>query len=183
MRLNVTVKAEHSEIGSSVAWSQDGQLLSCADDKVISRWNADGEASGKITSLNAFVTCVCWFPSVGGKGTPDMFAVSCTDGTVRFMSRSGREEKKVVAHEGAVILLEWSHDGSALLTGGEDGNVKIWSRSANLRSVLASTGFSVYAACWGPDDDQVLIASANKLLINETCGYTFFFIFLSVRYN
>ena len=50
MRLNVTVKAEHSEIGSSVAWSQDGQLLSCADDKVISRWNADGEASGKITS-------------------------------------------------------------------------------------------------------------------------------------
>ena len=46
-----------------------------------------------------------------------MFAISCTDGTFRFISRSGREEKKVAAHEGAVIIVQWSHDGSALLTG------------------------------------------------------------------
>jgi intraflagellar transport protein 80 len=49
--------------------------------------------------------------------------------------------------------------------GGEDGDIKIWSRSGNLRSVLLSTGQSVYAACWGPDDDQVLIANGKALII------------------
>ncbi|RYG65334.1 hypothetical protein EON64_12150 [archaeon] len=58
-----------------------------------------------------------------------MFAVSCTDGTVRYISKSGREEKKISAHEGAVITMKWSHDGNALCTAGEDGDVKIWSKN------------------------------------------------------
>ena len=33
----------------------------------------------------------------------DMFAAACTDGTFRFFSRSGREEKKIKAHEGECI--------------------------------------------------------------------------------
>jgi hypothetical protein len=32
-----------------------------------------------------------------------MFAAACTDGTFRFFSRSGREEKKIKAHEGECI--------------------------------------------------------------------------------
>lgn len=94
-----------------------------------------------------------------------MFAVSCTDGSFRFISRSGREEKKVQAHEGAVIAIKWSHDGAAILTSGEDGEVKIWSKSGNLRSSLVSIGQTVYCACWGPDDDQVLIGNGKTLMI------------------
>lgn len=71
----------------------------------------------------------------------------------------------MTAHEGAVIVVRWSHDGSALLTAGEDGDVKIWSKSGDLRSCLAQTGQSVYCARWGPDDDQVLIASGKTLMI------------------
>ena len=86
-----------------------------------------------------------------------MFAVSCTDGSFRFVSRSGREEKKIAAHEGAVIVVRWSHDGSALLTAGEDGDVKIWSKSGNLiftlfrqlRSVL-QTKHKIYLSRWLP---------------------------------
>jgi intraflagellar transport protein 80 len=70
------------------------------------------------------------------------------------------------------LSLQGSHDGAALLSGGDDGNVKIWSRSANLRSVLASTGQSVYAACWGPDDNRVLMASGNQLLVKTVQANT-----------
>lgn len=97
----------------------------------------------------------------------DSFAVSCTDGTFRFITGSGREDKKVAAHEGAVILVRWSRDGTAMVSAGEDGDVKAWSRSGNLRSVLASTGQAVYACCWGPDDDQVLIATGQKIMITS----------------
>ena len=69
------------------------------------------------------------------------------------------------AHEGAVIVIKWSHDGSAIMTAGEDGEVKIWSKSGNLRSSLVSIGQSVYCACWGPDDDQVLIGNGKTLMI------------------
>ena len=96
---------------------------------------------------------------------PDLFALACTDGSYKFVSKSGREEKNVKAHEGAVIFVKWSHDGGALLTGGEDGEVKIWSKSGNFRSSIASTGCCVYDAVWGPDDDQVLFTSNNMLMI------------------
>ena len=97
-----------------------------------------------------------------------MMAVSCMDGTFKFMSRSGREEKSVKAHDGgAVIVVRWSHDGSAIVTGGEDGDVKVWSRSGNLRSTLVSTGQCIYSVCWGPDDDQVVIASGKSLIVKS----------------
>lgn len=98
----------------------------------------------------------------------DAFVVSCTDGTYRFFTRSGREEKKINAHEGAVLLIKWSHDGSALLTTGEDGDVKLWSRNGNLRSCLVSLENAVYCSAWSPDDEQVLIGSGKQLMIKAT---------------
>lgn len=53
------------------------------------------------------------------------------------MHRSGREEKKVPAHHGAAVALSWNHEGSALVSGGEDGAVKVWSRNGMLRSTVA----------------------------------------------
>lgn len=51
------------------------------------------------------------------------------------------------------------------MTASEDGTIKIWSRSGNLRSTLASIGRSVYAVCWGPDNDQLLFTNGPNLVI------------------
>lgn len=75
--------------------------------------------------------------------------------TGRFLlvSKTGRVEKTVDGHKGAVLGIRWAvPDGSALLTCnegegrifyyshywivGEDGAVKIWSRTGMLRTVL-----------------------------------------------
>ncbi|CAM9144759.1 unnamed protein product, partial [Lampetra fluviatilis] len=56
----------------------------------------------------------------------------------------------VEAHRGAVLAARWSGDGTALATAGEDGLVKIWSRSGMLRSTLVQQGSPVYSACWVP---------------------------------
>ena len=118
------------------------------------------------------MTSIAWAPDFGTRSS--VFAVSCTDGTVRFYSMAGgstaREDKKVSAHTGATISVKWSPDGSALISTGEDGDVKLWSKSGNLRSTLAQNAASVYAFVWGPDGDSVLWASGKALSVKSASG-------------
>ena len=101
-------------------------------------------------------------------------AATCTDGSLRFFRKKGEGggfvfEKKVEAHEGAALCLKCNMDGLSLATSGEDGTVKIWSKSGNLRTLLASYNQPIYAIAWGgKDDESLLIAHGNKLTVLHT---------------
>ena len=110
-------------------------------------------------------------------------------------STNAREEKKINAHTGAVTVVRWNHDGSALVSSGEDGDIKValhlisprhplkfffrgnslgwgkvWSRNGNLRSTLASTGSAIYSFVWGPDNDTVLWTGGASLSMKGYAG-------------
>lgn len=51
------------------------------------------------------------------------------------------------------------------MTAGEDGLLKQWSRSGNLRSKLAQVDCAIYDLCWSPDNQAVLYTSNNHLTI------------------
>ncbi|EFC50188.1 hypothetical protein NAEGRDRAFT_77945 [Naegleria gruberi] len=110
-----------------------------------------------------------WFPSYSKKlasSTSDVFAISCADGSFRLVSKTGRIEKTVAnAHKGAVVTIRWSYEGNALVTAGEDGVLRIWSRGGQLRSTLASVGKSVYSVTWGPSSEEVLFTNGRELVI------------------
>ena len=38
----------HSELVAAVGWNAENELYSCGDDKQIARWNANGDAGGKV---------------------------------------------------------------------------------------------------------------------------------------
>jgi intraflagellar transport protein 80 len=69
----------HAEIVTACCWTPENDAITCSDDNTIVRWRMDGEVSGKVATMDAFVTAVDWVPSVG-KQAADTFAVSCTDG-------------------------------------------------------------------------------------------------------
>lgn len=48
---------------------------------------------------------------------------------------------------------------------GEDGVVKIWSRSGMLRSTLATNDRPIYSVTWGPDSDRILYACGKDLVL------------------
>ena len=58
----------------------------------------------------------------------------------------------------------------ALISAGEDGELKVWSRSGNLRSSLCSAGTAVYCFVWGPDNDTVLYTAGKTLNMKSHQG-------------
>lgn len=130
----------------------------------------NGEPIAKVCELDVCFTTIKWFPNIS-KGTrgssSDLFVVACTDGTFRIINPvTGRVEKSVDAHKGAVVCLAWNWDGTALVTAGEDGVVKVWSQSGMLRATLASSnGVCIHSLAWGPESDQVLFTSGKDLVI------------------
>jgi intraflagellar transport protein 80 len=85
------------------------------------------------------------------KGVSELVAVGFADGSFKLFGKNGRLDKNVPdAHKGALISLKWSYDGGALATAGEDGALKIWSKSGNIRSKLIDSGNPIYCVVWGP---------------------------------
>ncbi|XP_046379883.1 intraflagellar transport protein 80 homolog [Haliotis rufescens] len=177
MRLKTTLpkEAKHSDLVSCVGWTSPDELFSGADDHLILKWNLlTGLETSKLLTLpnECFPTGMHFFPKSGSSGGPkksggDVFALTSTDGKFHLISRTGRVEKSVDAHKGAVLSGKWSYDGTALVTAGEDGQVKIWSRSGMLRSTLTQNSLTVYAVSWGPDSDQVLFTNGKQLVIKS----------------
>ena len=51
-----------TDIVTDIAWTSDGQLLSCSDDKDIKRWGADGFSGGKLLTLPAYPSSMSFNP-------------------------------------------------------------------------------------------------------------------------
>lgn len=90
----------------------------------------------KFIELEHYPTFLEWNPT--SKGVNDIFALGFINGSFRIYSKLGKLEKEVKeAHKnGALIHLKWSNDGGSLATCGEDGSIKVWSKTGNLRSNL-----------------------------------------------
>eukprot|EP00761_Pharyngomonas_kirbyi_P000649 gb/GECH01000649.1/.p1 GENE.gb/GECH01000649.1/~~gb/GECH01000649.1/.p1 ORF type:complete len:758 (+),score=164.05 gb/GECH01000649.1/:1-2274(+) len=169
MRLetNQRKKPQHKDVCSGVAWSSRNELFSCGDDKTIWKWNMEGEVLSKLSDVNEYCITLDWFPiqSKRQSTTTDIFLVAFANGKYSIISKSGRIERTVDAHEGAVVSIKWSNEGTSIATGGEDGNLRIWSQSGQLRSTLASTGKCLYSIAWGPEGNDILFTSGNDLII------------------
>jgi len=86
--------------------------------------------------LDNFPTSFDWLPLT--KGVNDSFAIGFVDGSFRLITKLGKVEKVVTdAHKnGALIALKWSYDGGSLVTAGEDGSIKVWSKTGNPRTTI-----------------------------------------------
>ena len=152
-------EAKHTELVSCVGWASPDDVYSIGDDHQILRWNLVSAETQKVVDLPAdfFPTDMHWLPrSSGGAGSKkggaaDIFLVTSAEGKLQLIGKGGRLEKPVDAHRGACLTARWSWDGAGIVSGGEDGAVKIWSRSGMLRSTLATNNSPVYALAWSPD--------------------------------
>ncbi|DBA75301.1 hypothetical protein WJX77_003211 [Trebouxia sp. C0004] len=154
----------HRELASAVSWD-GGHLVSGSDDQTVQRWTAEGQQSGQVCSLDSYCTDLQWCPAGSQDGSAAVLAVACTDGSFNLFGGSGRRDKQIKAHKGAVTALQWSPESTAILTAGEDGQVKTWSAAGMLRSTIATASYPVYSAAWGPDSYAVVYSCGKDLSI------------------
>ncbi|XP_039612497.1 intraflagellar transport protein 80 homolog isoform X1 [Polypterus senegalus] len=172
MRLKTSLLKEpkHKELVSCVGWTTADELYSCSEDHQIFKWNLLTNETTQVVKLQdeIFPIDLHWYPkTAGGKKQTqaEICVLTSTDGKFHLVSKSGRIEKTIEAHRGAVLAGRWNYDGTALVTAGEDGQIKIWSKSGMLRSTLTQQGTSVYSVAWGPDSDKILFTSGKQLII------------------
>ncbi|XP_045601736.1 intraflagellar transport protein 80 homolog [Procambarus clarkii] len=163
-------KPKHTELVSCVGWVSPDEVYSCGDDHQLLQWNLVSNETTKLSDLpsDVYPIDLHWLPKTAVQKTKvgsEVFLMTAADGKFYIVGRSGRNEKIVEAHRGAVLVGRWSHDGAGLVTAGEDGLVKIWSRSGMLRSTLAQVSVPVYGAAWAPDSDAVLYTTGTNLII------------------
>lgn len=166
MRLKCTnVPRVHQETLTCVAWTPSNEIFAASDDQTISVWTHEGECTNKcLVKLDSYATSMDWLPSVS-KQAADIFVVTLSDGCFLIVSKSGRIERKVQAHQGAIVRAKWNYSGQAIVTAGEDGAVKLYSRNGQLRSTITRCKVPIYSVVWSPDDDQILYTRGKELIV------------------
>ncbi|EGD77117.1 hypothetical protein PTSG_07451 [Salpingoeca rosetta] len=156
----------HKDVAAAVVWTTSGSLVSAGDDHRVLQWNETLDDASELINLKEE-----WYPtSVAVGPNPkrsqgDVFAIAFDDGKFRLMAQTGRIEKTVEAHTGAITTLRWSADGQSILTAGEDGLMKVWSRAGMLRTVLAQSAQPVYGAAWSPCGSRAIHTAGKHVAV------------------
>ncbi|XP_018322477.1 intraflagellar transport protein 80 homolog [Agrilus planipennis] len=172
-KISLSKKEPNAPAVTCVGWRNTEEVISAGDDNQLLSWTVSNREPIKITEFGPDLnpTDLHFMPrgNVGGTAVKqnDLILLTATDGKFYIVHRNGRFERSVEAHKGAVLVGAWSYDGNGLLTGGEDGFIKIWSRSGMLRSTLVSSDSSIYAAVWSGDSKCVAYTQDKQIVIKH----------------
>ncbi|CAH1115731.1 unnamed protein product [Psylliodes chrysocephalus] len=178
MRFKITLaeKPSHKAPVTCVGWSSTEEVYSAGDDCQVLSWSVSTNQSTRITKFSEeiYPTDLQFLPRTGGSLSKhgDLILITAADGRFHIMNKAGRIERSVEAHNGAILVGQWGNDGTGLLTAGEDGMIKIWSRSGMLRSTVVSSECSVYGASWSPDSQAIVYTQGKCLVVKQLAPNT-----------
>jgi WD40 repeat protein/transcriptional regulator with XRE-family HTH domain len=159
---------------SVAAWSPDGERIAGAtgpspDSVVI--W--DAATGGELLTINSH-DGLCredfnLFHDLAWSPASDHLAVAAQDtnsgagcGTVVLDAANGERLLVLKDYESAARSLDWSPDGTILLTGHEDGSARLWNtQSGELLQPLTGHSGTVFDAVFSPDGRRIATASED----------------------
>lgn len=150
----IEVLAEGSGWFEHLEWTPDGQLLAAAAERTIHLWQ-DRESLGVWYDPRRRVLAMAWAPD--GK----RLATASNKG-VYVWRRGGDTPVRLLEFPGAPLSVAWSHSGTALAVGTQDGFLQIWRREPSGKAKqLTMRGYLAKVVClvWHPG--KPLIASAG----------------------
>ncbi|XP_065347782.1 intraflagellar transport protein 80 homolog [Cloeon dipterum] len=178
-QVSVLPQKTHENSGISngvpcIAWiSQNEFFTCCGNDKSIYRWDAKNGTSTKVSDLPIELCPTSLHNLQKSKannkpGAELLLLLTTSNGKILMMTGSGRVEKTVDAHKSEILVAKISKDMSSILTGSEDGLVKVWSRSAMLRASFSeSAPLPVTAADWSADSQSIAFVQGAWVILKS----------------
>jgi WD40 repeat protein len=137
-------------------FSPDGsRVLTVASDATARIWSADGESPPVVLRGHA---------AFDGLFAPDGGRVFTRgkDAVRLWRTEDPRERGVLRGHEGLVDTVEWTRDGTRVVTAGHDGTARIYSvRGGTQGLVLRDPGRVLHSADLDPDEEVLLTASED----------------------
>jgi ribosome assembly protein RRB1 len=168
----------HGDEGYAMDWASlvPGRFASgCCSGKIfISQVDPSGAVAVDSSPFNvhggASVEDIQWSPTM-----PDVFAAASIDGTIRmFDVRAGFRGQHMLsakAHDSHVNVISWNPnaDGAMLLSGGDDGRLRVWELS-RFSTGAFDADFNYHkkpitSVRWHPHEDSVFVASSEDGLV------------------
>jgi WD40 repeat protein len=148
----------HTAAVNAVALSADGKLLASAgDDETIRLWNQDnGQQTALIGAHAGAVTSL----AIGGSG---QILSASADGSVKLWQTP--TESKLLAHPGQVTSAVLSPDGSRLVTGCSDKQVRLWNLgNGQVERPFGGPSLGVLCVAMNAAGNRIAAGSADKTL-------------------
>lgn len=144
---------------TSVVWSAGKPLVTGKGTKTLTLW--DAAACKSVQALEHPDKVRLWSWSRDGK----TLAAAVDKNIHLWDTKTGKEERKLEGHDGAVTALAWSPDGKTLASGGEDKKAVLWEVATGQASARLEghTGV-VTAVVWAPNGATLVTGSADRNL-------------------
>lgn len=154
-------------------------MIFYSDEQHLFKWDAKTRSSTQIAKLpeDFYPTDLQWLcgnrtntkssgpGNSSGNKANDSLLICSNDGRYIMLNRSARAERIVNAHVGSINTGRWSPDGTGLLTAGEDGILKIWSKLGMLRSTIIQNETPIREACWSPNSISIAYCTGPFIAI------------------
>ncbi|KAL5018367.1 hypothetical protein ScPMuIL_004089 [Solemya velum] len=162
----------HQVEGFAIDWSPTtaGQLLTGDCNKFIHLWKAMEGGAWQIdqrpyTGHTSSVEDVQWSPN-----EPNVFASCSVDRTIRIWDARAKPSKACMitvtdAHERDVNVINWNRKEPFIVSGGDDGMIKVWDLR-QMQQGKAAASFKHHTAPitsveWNPNDSSVFAVSGS----------------------
>lgn len=158
-----------------------------SDQHQVYKWSTKNYEPVEVAKLpdDFFPTDLHWCIArqLGISSGSDSLLITSSDGRFVILNKNARVERNITAHTGSITTGRWSPDGAGLLTAGlvysfkiwlfcyfsyrigEDGLLKVWSRSGMLRSTVIQNEEAIRCARWSPNSLSVAYCYAGFIAI------------------